>query len=301
MLDGVSLDQLRIFVAAADEGSFSAAARSLKRTQSAVSESIANLEAQLRVSIFDRTNRYPKLTPTGAILLNDARAVVAGVDAMKARAKGISSGLEAELVVVFDVFFPLDALSEAAHAFYAKFPATPLRISVEALGGVIQPVLDGKAGLALLASFPTPPQDVTAERITEVDLIIVAAADHPLAAFKGPIPRAELARHVQLVLTDRSALSSGLDFGVVSPSTWRLADLFAKHAFLVRGLGWGSMPSHAVAADIKAGRLVELTLQDIPQGRVTLPLSAVYQAISPPGPAGRWLIDYLKSCTTTVE
>lgn len=301
MLDGVSLDQLRIFVAAADEGSFSAAARSLKRTQSAVSESIANLEAQLRVSIFDRTNRYPKLTPTGAILLNDARAVVAGVDAMKARAKGISSGLEAELVVVFDVFFPLDALSEAAHAFYAKFPATPLRISVEALGGVIQPVLDGKAGLALLASFPTPPQDVTAERITEVDLIIVAAADHPLAAFKGPIPRTELARHVQLVLTDRSALSSGLDFGVVSPSTWRLADLFAKHALLVRGLGWGSMPSHAVAADIKAGRLVELTLQDIPQGRVTLPLSAVYKAISPPGPAGRWLIDYLKSCTTTVE
>lgn len=300
MLDGVSLDQLRIFVAAVEEGSFSAAARSLNRTQSAVSESIANLEAQLRVTIFDRTNRYPKLTPTGAVLLNDARAVVAGVDAMKARAKGISSGLEAELVVVFDVFFPLDALSEAAHAFYAQFPATPLRISVEALGGVIQPVLDGRAGLALLASFPAPPQGVIAEHITRIDLITVAAADHPLAAFMGPIPRSELARHVQLVLTDRSALSSGTEYGVVSPSTWRLADLFAKQAFLLRGLGWGSMPAHAVAADIEAGRLVELSLQDVPQGRITLPLSAVYKATSPPGPAGRWMIDYLKSCTSAV-
>lgn len=300
MLDGVSLDQLRIFVAAAEEGSFSAAARSLNRTQSAVSESIANLEAQLRVTIFDRTNRYPKLTPTGAVLLNDARAVVAGVDAMKARAKGISSGLEAELVAVFDVFFPLDALSDAAHAFYAEFPATPLRISVEALGGVVQPVLDGRAGLALLASFPTPPRGVISEHITRIDLITVAAADHPLAAIKGPIPRVELARHVQLVLTDRSALSSGNDYGVVSPLTWRLADLFAKQAFLLRGLGWGSMPAHAVEADIKAGRLVELAMQDVPQGRISLPLSAVYKATSPPGPAGRWLIDYLKSCTSAV-
>ncbi|AWB49372.1 LysR family transcriptional regulator [Gemmobacter aquarius] len=297
MLDGVSLDQLRIFVAAADEGSFSAAARSLNRTQSAVSESIANLEAQLRVTIFDRTNRYPKLTPTGVVLLHDARAVVAGVDAMKARAKGISDGLEAELVAVFDVFFPLDALSDAAHAFYAEFPRTPLRISVEALGGVIEPVLDGRAGLALVASFPTPPQGLIVEDITRIDLITVAAPDHPLAAYPGPIPRTELARYVQLVLTDRSALSSGNDYNVVSPSTWRLADLFAKQAFILRGLGWGSMPSHAVEADIKAGRLVTLDLQEVPQARVTLPMLAVYKATTPPGPAGRWLIDYLKSCT----
>jgi DNA-binding transcriptional LysR family regulator len=301
MLDGVSLDQLRIFVAAADQGSFSAAARSLSRTQSAVSESIANLEAQLQVTIFDRTNRYPKLTPSGAILLNDARAVVAGVDAMKARAKGISSGLEAELVVVFDVFFPLDALSDAAHAFYAQFPATGLRISVEALGGVIEPVLDGKAGLALQASFPTLPKSIASELITRIDLITVVAADHPLAAIKGPIPRAELARYVQLVLTDRSALSSGDDYYVLSPLTWRLADLFAKQAFLLRGLGWGSMPAHGVEADIKAGRLVQIFLEDIPQGKVTLPMAAIYKTTSPPGPAGRWLIEYLKMCTSAVR
>ncbi len=49
---------------------------------------------------------------------------------------------------------------------------------------------------------------------------------------------------------------TGREFGVKSPSTWRLADLFAKHAFLVSGLGWG-MPLHAVAKDITE-RLIEL-------------------------------------------
>ncbi|WP_199898816.1 helix-turn-helix domain-containing protein [Komagataeibacter kakiaceti] len=46
MLDGVSLDQLRTFIAASDEGSFSAAARLLRRSQSAVSEMVAGLEAR---------------------------------------------------------------------------------------------------------------------------------------------------------------------------------------------------------------------------------------------------------------
>jgi hypothetical protein len=79
---------------------------------------------------------------------------------------------------------------------------------------------------------------------------------HPLAACRGVIRREELARHVQLVLTDRSDLSHGREFGVMSPSTWRLADLFAKHAFLVSGLGWGRMPLHTVGRNIAEGRQV---------------------------------------------
>jgi DNA-binding transcriptional LysR family regulator len=57
MLDGVSLDQLRAFIGAVDEGSFSAAARKLHRAQSAVSELVGNLEAQIGVLLFDRSER----------------------------------------------------------------------------------------------------------------------------------------------------------------------------------------------------------------------------------------------------
>ena len=135
MLDGLSLDQLRAFIAAVDEGSFSAGARKLHRAQSAVSELVSNLEAQLGVTLFDRSERYPKLTAAGIQLVADARSVVANVDLLKARAKGISRGLESELSAVVDVLFPIEAIAESAKEFRDRFPRTPLRLYVEALGG----------------------------------------------------------------------------------------------------------------------------------------------------------------------
>ncbi|MDV2453245.1 LysR family transcriptional regulator [Xanthomonas hortorum] len=300
MLDGISLDQLRTFVAAADEGSFSAAARYLKRTQSAVSEAIANLEAQLAVMLFDRSARYPQLTAEGRVLLADARSVIAGVDCMKARAKGISGGLEAELTVVIDVLVPVTPFAEVAHAFQRQFPTTPLRLYVESLGSTVQPVLDRHASFGLVGSLSTLPPGLLAERVTDVEFVMVAAVGHPLAAHTGVIPREELARHVQLVLTDRSALSTGREFGVMSPLTWRLTDLSTKHALLLNSLGWGGMPLHAIAKDIAEGRLVELSIQDIQPG-LRLPISAVYRRDTPPGPSARWMIEQLKGCSKELQ
>ena len=97
MLDGVSLDQLRTFIAAADEGSFSAASRRLRRAQSVVSQTLANLEGQLGVKLFDRSARFPVLTNQGRALLANARTVAGDVDLFKARAKGFARGLEPEL------------------------------------------------------------------------------------------------------------------------------------------------------------------------------------------------------------
>lgn len=298
MLDGVSLDQLRAFIAAAEEGSFSAAARKLRRAQSVVSELVSGLEGQIGVTLFDRSGRYPVLTRQGAVLLADARGIAAGLDGMKARAKGMAAGLEPELSAVVDVLFPIHAITEAAKEFREKFPAVPLRLYVEALGAAYQPVVEGTAGFGIVGSLPLMPSGLAAEPLAGVTMVRVAAKDHPLGKYKGVIARAELAKHVQLVLTDRSTLSKGREFGVLSPLTWRLADLFAKHAFLINGLGWGGMPVHAVAEDLKSGRLVELKIEDAAAESMVLPMSAVYPAASPPGPAGRWLIDRMKtSCS----
>lgn len=296
MLDGLSLDQLRTFIAAVDEGSFSAAARKLGRAQSVISELVRNLETQLGVDLFDRTGRYPQLTAAGNALLSNARGIVGDVDILKSRAKGMAVGLEPELSVVVDVFFPIHVLAEAGKEFRERFPGVPLRVYVEALGGAFQPVLDQRASVGIVGSLPTVPPNIICEALGGVAFSMVAAADHPLAAWLGTIPKGELAKHVQLVLTDRTDLSKGREFGVMSPQTWRLADLFAKHMFLLNGLGWGGMPAHVVRADIDAGRLVELAIEDWPMGGVTVPISAAYRSDNPPGPAGRWLIERLRSC-----
>src|SRR2546429_9300433 len=99
MLDAVSLDQLRTFIAAVDEGSFSAASRKLLRAQSVVSGTISNLEEQIGVQLFDRSGRYPKLTSAGSVLPGDARSIITNVGMPKAPAKGIAAGLEPEFSV----------------------------------------------------------------------------------------------------------------------------------------------------------------------------------------------------------
>jgi DNA-binding transcriptional LysR family regulator len=295
LLDGVSLDQLRTFIAAVDEGSFSAAARKLNRVQSAVSGWVSGLEEQIGVVLFDRSGRFPKLTAEGVLLLADARNIVSGVDTLKARAKLMAAGQETELSVVVDVFFPTALVSAAAKAFASQFPLTPLRLFVEGLGAAYQPVLDGRCSLGILSTLPAVTfPSLVSERLGELPLVSVAAANHPLAARADRIPRSELAKHVQLVLTDRSDLMAGRDYGVVSPSTWRLADLSTKYAFLKDCVGWGGMPLHMVEKDIADGTLVVLDVDDMPRTGFMLTMSAYHPASEPPGPAGRWFIDHLK-------
>jgi len=297
MLDGVSMDQLRTFVAAADEGSFSAAGRKLRRAQSVVSQTLANLEAQLDVQLFDRSARYPRLTEHGAALLIEARSVVNGMDGFKAMARTMAEGLEPELSVVVDVMYPMESLTVAVGLFRAAFPHTPLRLYVEALGAVVQPVLQGTCRIGIIGSMPVVPEGVDAEKLLDVPMVTVAGAAHPLAARKRVIRMRELAQHVQLVLTDRTPLSDGKSYGVLSPLTWRLADLGAKHAFLRAGFGWGHMPAAMVRADLDAGELVQLQVENFQPRTPPIAMFAVYRKDLPPGPAGRWFLERLKEAT----
>lgn len=293
MLDGVTLDQLRTFIAAVDEGSFSAAGRKLGRAQSVVSQTLANLEAQLGLKLFDRTTRYPRLTDEGRSLLADARSVADDVDEFKARARAMREGLEPELSVAIDVMYPMDALTRAAVHSQKSYPHTPLRIYVEALGGVIKPVLDRHCSIGVVGSLPLVPDEFQSEPLAAVLFVTVASPSHPLAKSRGVSSPSAIARHVQLVLSDRTALSEGRNFGVLSPLTWRLADLGAKHAFLKAGLGWGHMPLHMVKADIESGALVKIRVEGTPRD-MTLPMKVVYRKDAPPGPAGRAFIAQLK-------
>lgn len=298
MLDAVSLDQLRTFIAAAEGGSFSAAGRKLRRSQSLVSQTVANLEGQLSVSLFDRANKYPRLTEAGQALLHEAKAVVGGMDGFKARARTMAEGLEPELSVVIDVVYPMSALTDAVGFFRKAYPNTPLRLYVEALGGVVQPVLDGRCRLGVVGTLPTIPDTFNSEPLLEVPFVTVVAPSHALAQLRGIVPKAKVVQHVQLVLTDRTAVTEGKNFGVLSPLTWRLADLGAKLAFLRAGFGWGHMPLAMVQDDLANGSLQKIRIEGFPVRAQFLLMQAVYRKDAPPGPAGRAFIRQLKAKTS---
>jgi DNA-binding transcriptional LysR family regulator len=293
MLDAVTLDQLRTFIAAVDAGSFSAAGRKLRRAQSAVSQTLANLEAQIGLKLFDRSARHPRLTEEGRSLLVDARSVADNVDGFKARARAMREGLEPELSVATDVMYPMEALTRAATHSRKTYPHTPLRLYVEALGGVIKPVIDRKCSIGVIGSLPAVSDELQSEPLLDLPMVTVVNPAHPLATMRGAVSASAVAKHVQLVLTDRTTLTEGRDFGVLSPLTWRMADLGAKHAFLRAGLGWGHMPLHMVQADLDSGVLVKIRVQGLPRD-MFMSMRVVFRKDAPPGPAARAFIAQLK-------
>jgi DNA-binding transcriptional LysR family regulator len=295
MLDGVSLDQLRTFIAAADEGSFSAAGRRLRRAQSVVSQTLANLEGQLGVKLFDRSARLPLLTDQGRALLAHARAVAGDIDLFKARAKGLAGGLEPELSLVADVMFPIAAVTRAATAFQDRFPATALRLHIEGQGGITNHVLERRSAFGIMALLSLVPPLFTCEQLITVRMAMVVSPQHPLAIHSAPIPTNILAEHIQLMHTDRSELPKDRALGLLlSPRTWLLAHLGAKLDFLRAGFGFGFMPMHVVEADLASGELVQIAADAAPREGHAISMSAIYRTDSPPGPAGRWIIDHLK-------
>src|SRR5690606_27674425 len=124
--------------------------------------------------------------------------------------------------------------------------------------------------------------------IGSVKLVPVAAPSHPLAK-EAPLAPGAVRKHLQLVLTDRSPLTAGHDFAVLSPRSWRLADLGAKHALLREGIGWGNMPRHMIVDDLAKGVLVELAIPERSSPAYTL--SALWRRDTRLGPAACWTLD----------
>jgi DNA-binding transcriptional LysR family regulator len=292
MLDPLTLDQMRILVAVAEAGSFSAAARRLGRVQSAISQSIQTMETTLGLTLFDRSLRTPTLTDAGQAIVKDARTVLDGAKAMRARAESIASDVEPELTLAVDAMFPMPLLMESLKALRGEFPGLPATVFTEALGGAEQRLREGAARLAIYAMPGGPPADLSAEFLTRIALAPVVASHHPLARLPGPLTREALAPYVQLVLTDRTDITRNIQGGVIGPQIWRFADLSTRLEFLLGGFGWCNMPLHMVEDHVLAGRLKRLAIAGAQS--VELPISLVHERGRSFGRASRWFIDDLR-------
>lgn len=286
-----SLDQLRIFLSVAEEGSFGGAARSMGRAVSAVSYAIAQIEAQLGVTLFDREgSRKPVLTEAGRGLLPEARAVADRADALLAKTRSLHAGLESDVSLVVDVMISAEVTAQVLREFRRMFPTVALRLHIEGLGAVAACLLDGRAGLAIGGPVFSAQPQLERQVVGAVELVPLAAPDHPLA--HGNVKPGESREHLQLVLSDSSNLTEGQEFAVLSPLTWRLGDLGAKHALLRQGIGWGNMPRPMVVEDLRNGSLVELELPEKPG--TLYELSAIWRRDVRLGPAASWLIDAMR-------
>ena len=292
MIGNLSLDQLRVLVAIAEAGSFSAAGRRIGRAQSAISQAVAGLEATQGVQLFDRSGHRPHLTEVGRLLVEQARMVLASAARFEAVAANTRSGLEPELALAIDPLVPSAPLIESLRALRETYPDLPVSFSTEGLGGAERRLRQGTAALAICLLLPRPPDDIAAVPLLAVKLAPVATPDHPLGRLGRPITRADLEPHVQLVLSD-PVDTTGPSYGLVSARLWRFVDIQRRLDMLLAGFGWCRMPEHLISQPLAEGRLLRLEMAD-DGAREDLTIYAAHMRDRPLGPAGRWLLDDLK-------
>lgn len=290
MIDALTLDQMRSFVAVVDSGSFRAAAARLSRVQSGVSVAIANLETQLGVLLFDRSGHRPVQTAEGQALLANARDILLRVDAMRARARGMGEGVELELAISVDTLFPMDLVGAAIVGMRESFPLVTIRVASETLGGPLAALKDRRSDLSIMVGEDFRDPRISFQALSSVRHVAVVAPAHPLAGAAGALGIPELADHLQIVQSDPSEMSQGRDFGVISPQTCRVNTQGTKHALIAAGLGWGRLPDWQIRRDLDEGRLVRLQTDQLGRGgEAVFEVYLAHRLDEPLGPAARKL------------
>lgn len=291
--EAVTIDQLRVLAAVVDHGTYSAAARALGRAQGALSYNIAQLESQLELELFAKAGRRRVLTPEGVAVLNHARDVLSEMDRLRANARGMHQGLEAQLAVVVDVLFPTAALVELVRSFTADHPTVPLSLHTAVLGEVLDALEDGGVSIGITGLIQLP-KGLTQRPVGDVEMVTVVAPSHPLAAVASGVEDEEFARHVHIVIRDRSKrLTDTTSLGIETAHQWTVDDSHARLALVTAGLGWARLPLHQIRDALGCGDLIEIHPLRWAGRAITITMTSVYRNAHLPGPAGRWMLERL--------
>lgn len=282
-------EALEAFVEAVASGSFSAAGRVLGKRQSSISESIARLEDELGVVLFDRQGRYPLLTAAGEQLLDQARVVLSAHDRLANRATQLAAGVEPRLTLVISDTYQPTRYEALLTELDQRYPDLEFECLIAEDADVLN-LVQGRADLGLLAGQPPYPADIEAATLDSlVTFGLYVAADHPLAE----LPRVTTADLAPYRLLRLSTVTESSQQVCRLPDTrgrcWSAPDYLLLLDMAVQGFGWAELPLWLVKT-FGQDRLVELAVPGWPQ-RVAV--DVVWSRRRALGPAGNWLRERL--------
>jgi DNA-binding transcriptional LysR family regulator len=253
-------DNMKVFLAALDHGSFSAAARVLKRVPSAVSMAIANLEAELGLQLFDRSGREPKPTEQAKALAPQARLLVEQLHKLNVHALSLTQGLETLLTLALVPELMAAAPWQSALARLShEYPLLNVEILTAPQADALAMLQSGRAQLALVFErYGIDPREAFQE-VGQEKLVAVVAPSHPLLVRRpvAGIRDADLLSERQIVVAGRH--SEHVDKRIaISRLQWRTDSPVTALSLVTAGLGWAWLPSGFVTAAISSGQLVQL-------------------------------------------
>ncbi|VVP18347.1 hypothetical protein PS850_03742 [Pseudomonas fluorescens] len=277
-----SHEVLLAFVQAATQGSFSAAARKLGRSQSTISAAVASLEIDLNLTLFDRSSRKPGLTPAGHVVLQRAEAILAATSRLEMTASQLSQGVEAKLTVALSDTYQSDRFEAALGTFEQRYPDLELECLIAECDDLVALVQSGRAHVAFAERQDSYPPDLASSTVDErTEIALFVAHGHPLAAL-AKVDQEVLQQHRELRLAT-----------IVNPyesrakgRVWSAPSYLMLLEMAQGGFGWAPLPRWLVER-FGAGALQELQVRGWPK---TVSVDALWSRLNPPGPAGSWLI-----------
>lgn len=291
----IEVRQLRAFVALAEAGTVSGAARKLGLAQSTVSEALAALERAVGTSLVARGRGTPRtiLTTAGETLLPHARGIIAAVDGAHTALARVSNDARAVIDIVANESVTTYVLPEALTRLRDKWPNTRFAVSVATCGDVRRYIANGESDIGVLlgpASRPArsrragKPSDAPERQtiVPEVALVVFAQPSHPLIARYGaaPVPHDALEPFTMLMsdadgefaaLVERAFRADGL--GPRLQSTGTIEGV--KRGVFARPDALGLLPGYAVAEELRMRRVTRVRVRpELPRMQLDVLVSA---------------------------
>ncbi len=294
---GLTKDAIQVFLAVLDKGSFSAAARSIGRVPSAVSMTIANLEADLNLELFDRRGREPLPTTAARALEAKARFMLQQFELWEAQALALSKGLESRLslaiapeLLASDWAGPLGQLAQ-------RYPSLQVEVLAAPEDDAIRLLHEGRVQLAVVFESPQFDSRECCQEMARENLLAVIAPDHPAIAGGRTLRTEDLAEHRQIVVAGREQDASPPRF-LQAHHHWPTDSHTAALSMLQAGLGWGFLPESLVKPQLSNGSLVELTLDNI-SSFSALWVDVIWSSSRPLGLGAQYFIDLIRARQTS--
>ncbi|MGR5285242.1 LysR family transcriptional regulator [Vibrio maritimus] len=272
----VNLLQLQAFVLAAETGSFSAAARKMKKTHSAISMTVSNLELDLNQELFDRSTRNPTLTPAGEVLLKEAKLILAQCEHFERLANELEPEEETEFTLALDSVYSVPYEKEILTMLAEKFPRLKLKLVELPSSEVITAVIKGEAHIGFTLLEQPIFSNLGAISLPGADLLYIASPEHPLAQL-DTVSLVDLQRHRQAYLSHNTNASDT----AISPNIWECESISAAKTAIGYGLCWGMAVEPFIRPQIESGQIVKLNVE--PSLRKAIPAALIWKIGSESG------------------
>lgn len=286
----ISYDQVQAFISVADSGSFSAAAKQLGKHRTTLGQTIANLEIEIDLELFDRSGRYPSLTADGEKLYQQAKALAVASSAFEQLCLYQSKGLETELKIYYSEQLPAQIIIDTMIQLRKKYHQVRVHWLKESNINILKILENNDADIAFVVN---PHGD----SITSLDFTYLFQMPYTVCASPDFIHRHRPQSMASLQHLHQLALSDYYHSGVAktvctSNQIQEFDSLPTLVSLLMAGEGWAVVPAHAVNEKIDAKLLEAIPLKEL-NNTLRFPIIC-WQASKSMGPVASFIIEQIK-------